>query len=429
MIVRKEMHKFSFIFLFLLVVLIGLADRATCQDKFVIDLDKPATAKLPIAIPDFQIVSPVSFDSKELSSVLKNDLSLSNLFDVVQSNIPASQGSPDFQQWSQSGAQMLVTGHIEINGDELTFDGRLFDVALKRMELGKKYTGKISDGRRIMHKFADRILEKVTGVPGCFSSKIVFSGEAGDRELYIMDFDGQDLKKLTRNGSINLSPDWSPDSRSILFTSYVNSNPDLWRLDLNTLTQFPVSSRPGLNASGRYSPDGNHIALALNFNGIPKLFIINNRGDVEKRLTDGRGNDISPSWSPDGSTIAYVSDQAGSPNIYLVSVATGQTRRLTVNTNYNTDPDWSPKGDLIAFTARVDGRFQVCTIKPDGSDMKVLTSMGTNQDPAWSPDGRLIAFTSNRDGRKAIYVMDSNGRTQWPIARMAGKSPAWSRSF
>jgi TolB protein len=138
------------------------------------------------------------------------------------------------------------------------------------------------------------------------------------------------------------------------------------------------------------------------------------------------GNDISPAWSPDGTYLAYVSDQAGSPQIYTVPATGGAPRRITLSTSYNTDPRWSPRGDLIAFTAKVDGRFQVCVIKPDGSEFKILTSKGSNQNPSWSPDGRMITFCSNRDGTKRIFVMDAKGTVQAPVSPIPGRSPAWS---
>ena len=133
-------------------------------------------------------------------------------------------------------------------------------------------------------------------------------------------------------------------------------------------------------------------------------------------------------WSPDQSAIAYVSDRAGTPQIYVVPLNGGPPRRLTFETNYNTDPDWSPGGDLIAFTVRIEGRFQICTIRTDGTDFRVLTDRGSNTSPAWSPDGRMIAFSSTRDGMSRIYVTDVLGRIQVPVSPIAGTSPAWSKN-
>ncbi len=152
-------------------------------------------------------------------------------------------------------------------------------------------------------------------------------------------------------------------------------------------------------------------------------------GSMIKQLTNGRGNDISPAWSPDGARLAYVSDQTGSPQIYIRPTAGGPGVRVSLQGSYNTDPDWSPKGDLIAYTTRVNGRFQVCTVKTDGTDFKTLTSVGSNQDPAWSPDGRMISFVSDRNGANHIYVMDAKGLVQTQVSKIPGKSPTWSRNF
>lgn len=399
------------------------------QDKIIIDVNKPGIAKMPVAIPDFVSTQPGSLSGRDLANILKNDLYLTGLFQVVDAVPQNTGGEPNLEAWSQTGAQILIIGQYEVRGDQVAVDLRLYDVGLKRMDVGKRYTGPVADHRRIVHKFGDRVMEKITGTPGCFSSRIVFVGDGQAKELYCMDFDGFNTVQLTRNGTINMSPEWAPDNKALIFTSYLNHNPDLWWLDFATLKQYPLSSRPGINASGRYSPDGATVALSMSFKGIPKIFLINMQGNIINKLTQGRGDDISPTWAPDGSTIAYVSDQAGTPQIYAVPANGGEPRRLTVSGNYNTDPDWSPKGDLIAFTSRIEGRFQICTVKTDGTDFKVLTKQGSNQDPAWSPDGRMISFVSERDGKKRIYIMDVRGEIQVPVSRIPGKAPAWSRNF
>ena len=398
--------------------------------KLVIDFDRPGLSKMPIAVPDFVTDQPEFMSGSELASILKNDLHLTGLFSIVDtSSLPVltSDGLPDFEACSKSGAQAVLTGRFHVNSGDLVFEGRLYDVALKKMELGKRFTARVQEHRRLIHKFGDRVMEALTGVPGCFSSQIVFVGDSRPKEIFAMDFDGRDLRQLTSTGTINMSPEWAPDGRSILFTSYVNRNPDLWSLDLQSMTMAPISAKPGINASARFSPAGDMVALSLSFNGSPHIFTITPQGQIINRLTNGRGNDISPTWSPDGATIAYVSDQAGTPQIYMIPATGGQPRRLTFGGNYNTDPDWSPRGDRLAFTARIDGRFQVCSIKADGTDFRALTSKGVNQDPAWSPDGRMIAFSSTRDGRRLIYLMDSRGEIQVPISSIPGKAPAWSR--
>ena len=416
------------LFGFLLFLVLG---AFPCEGKLVIDVENPNLAKMPISIQDFVADGASPLNGSDLAAILKNDLYVTGLFQIVEVHAPVTPNStsePDFEVWSRQGIQALILGNFHVRGDELVLEARLYDVPLRKLELGKRFTGQIGDHRRMIHRFGDLVMERLTSVPGCFSTRIAFVGDSQSREVYSMDFDGYGLKQMTRNGTINLSPEWSPDGRSIIFTSYLNKNPDLWLMDLTTQRLFPLSTRTGINASGRYSPDGSLIGLSMSFEGIPKIYIISTQGQIIKRLTAGRGNDISPTWSPDGSTIAYVSDQAGSPQIYTVPVSGGQPRRLTFQSNYNTDPDWSPRGDLLAFSARIDGRFQVCTIRTDGTDFRVLTDKGSNQDPAWSPDGRMMAFSSNRDGKTLIYIMDAKGQIQVPVSSLTGKGPAWSRT-
>jgi TolB protein len=416
----------------ILIALLSLfsAQSATStQDEITIEFNKPGIAKTQVAIPDFVSSRPGSLNGRDLANILKNDLYLTGLFQVVEAPPQNPGGEPNLEAWAHTGAKVLITGQYEVAGDQVAVELRLYDLALKRMDLGKRYSGPAADHRRIVHKFGDRVMEKLTGTPGCFSSRIAYVGEGQSKELYCMDFDGHNTARLTNNGTINMSPEWAPDNKALIFTSYLNHNPDLWWLDLATLKQYPLSTRPGINASGRFSPDGGTIALSMSFKGIPKIYLINMQGNITNRLTQGRGDDISPTWSPDGTYIAYVSDQAGTPQIYTVPASGGEPRRLTMSGKYNTDPDWSPKGDLIAFTSRIEGRFQICVIKTDGTDFKVLTKVGSNQDPAWSPDGRMISFVSERDGKKQIYIMDVRGEIQVPVSRIPGKAPAWSRNF
>ncbi len=404
---------------------------ANLQAKLLIDVNNPNLVKMPVAVIDFISETGGPINGKDLAAIVKNDLFITGMFQIVESSPAAAftqNLEPNFDHLAQLGVQALVTGRFQIRGDQLVLEAKLFDVGLRKLEMGKRYTSHVSDHRKMVHQFDDRVLEKITGTQGCFDSKIAFVGDSQSRELYSMEYDGHNLQQLTRNGTINLSPDWAPDGNSILFTSYLNRNPDLYSLNLVSMQTVPVSTRPGLNVSGRYSPDGQFIALSASVKSIPKIFIINTQGHILKQLTNGRGNDISPTWSPDSTSIAYVSDQAGAPQIYVVPVNGGESRRLTFVSNYNTDPDWSPRGDMVAFTARIDGRFQICVIRQDGTDFKVLTDQGSNQEPSWSPDGRLIAFSSNRDGAKRIYIMDAKGAIQVPVSPLTGKSPAWSRN-
>jgi TolB protein len=425
---EMQYHKFHRLLLVLMSALL-IPMGSSAWGKIVLDLTDPALNRIPVVAPDFMTEPGSGLNGAQIADIARNDLMITGLFQLIEPETDPSPGeydSPAFEQWAAKGAQGILMGKCFREGNKVVIEAKFFDIARKTMLMGKRLSGNPNDLRRMVHHLGDRIMEKLTGAPGCFNTRLAFVGAGSMRELHVMDYDGHNRVRVTDNRSINMSPEWSRDGRSLLFTSYVSGDPDLWSLNLSNLKVERISGRRGLDASARWSPDGRAIALSLEYKGIPNIFIISPRGNILKQLTRGRGNDISPTWSPDGSSIAYVSDRAGSPQIYVTPSTGGNTRRLTFQTGYNTDPDWSPRGDLIAFTARVEGDFQICVMRPDGSGLRTLTSQGSNRAPAWSPDGRMIAFCSNRSGEERIYVMDAKGTIQSMVSPISGKSPAWS---
>ena len=95
--------------------------------------------------------------------------------------------------------------------------------------------------------------------------------------------------------------------------------------------------------------------------------------------------------------------------------------------NYRSDPNWSPDGRLIAYAERVNGRFQLKTIKPNGYTPKTLTDEGQNEQPSWAPDSRHLVFTSDRTGVRQLWVLDVESNTMRQLTRSAGsRIAAWS---
>ncbi len=112
-----------------------------------------------------------------------------------------------------------------------------------------------------------------------------------------------------------------------------------------------------------------------------------------------------------------------------MDLSSKETSRLTYSGSYNASPDWSPRGDRIVYCGRLNGRFDIFTIRVDGSENLMHTSeAGSNEDPVWSPDGRYIAFSSTREGDPHIFVMNANGTNQRQLTRDRGgeTQPSWS---
>ena len=399
----------------------------------------PGATSYPIAVSPLKSSAGAEGAAAAFADIVAKDLDLSGLFKVIDRGAyiedPQRSGvtadTIDFRDWSTIGAQALVKGSIERDGEGLVVEARLFDVVEGRQIGGKRYRAGDDELRRIAHRFADEIMQILTGERGPFESRIAFASRRRGRlkEIYTMSLDAGDLRAVTRDGSIALAPSWSPDGRSLLFTSFASGNPSLFTSDLGGEKRL-LSSRRGLNLGGRWAPGGRAIAVALESGGATDIALLDPNGQIMHFVTKDRSIDVSPSWSPDGQSIVFCSDRDGGPQIYVVGAQGGTPRRVTFEGSYNTSPAWSPKGDRIAYASRIGGRFQVLTVGLGGGDLKKITATrGDNEDPSWSPDGRYLIFSSTRDGSGAIYFSDAAGTHQTRLTPSGGddSSPAWSR--
>lgn len=401
----------------------------------------PGAERYPIAVSALRNLGSgkdVGRLSEAIADATARDLTLSGWFRVVDRSAyiespersGVTLGSFDFRDWSVIRAEALVKGGFNVQGDDLLVELRLFDVYQAREIVGKRYAGKTKDFRRIAHKFADEIIFQFTGVRGVFDSRIAYISTAGGRfkEVYFSHLDGSERVSVTNNRTINLSPSWTSDGRSLLYTSYQGGNPALYLFDVLTGKETRFSSRDGSSLGGKWSPDGRFVAASVERGGNTDIHVLDRTGKMHRRLTDGSAIDVSPAWSPSGDQLVFVSNRSGGPQLYIMEMASGKTRRLTYNGGYNTSPDWSPSGGKITYTGRVGGRFQIFTISVQGGEPQMLTSSGDNEDPSWSADGRYIVFTSNRKGRYQLYIMQANGENQERLTGSGGDdtNPSWS---
>lgn len=423
--------------LIIFLVFILIFPTAVFSESGYVEVTAPGNRLLKVAVDSPQPVDtlPSAESAKEISDVLVFDLNMSGIASAESRDVlPASGGitlvDNDFMPFMTGGYDLVIRSIYSIKGDELTVEFRLFDVINRKQVAAKRYLGRANELRRFAHSFADEVLLVMTGEKGCFTSRIVFvSTQTGNKEISVMDWDGHNPLPLTRNGSINMNPDFSPDGREIIFTSYKLGNPDLYRRALSSTAEIALSKRSGLNITGTWAPDGSKIALALSKDGDAEIYTIAKDGSNPVRLTIGHSLEVYPSWSPDGKQIAFVSDRLGKPQIFIMDADGGNVRRLTTSGSYNVNPRWSPKGDRIAYS-RSQGGFQIYTIRTDGTLDTQLTSDGNNENPSWSPDGRFITFSSRRGSEQGVYIMRSDGSAQIRVSRGKGKffQPAWSRN-
>ncbi|OGV42731.1 MAG: hypothetical protein A2X46_05575 [Lentisphaerae bacterium GWF2_57_35] len=326
--------------------------------------------------------------------------------------------------------EFVLQGRVDISGSEVVAECQVFESSSRKSYLNKTYRADSAAVRNLAHKAADEILFALTGNKGFFGARLALVGtRTGSKELYLCDSDGQNLRQLTNDKTVSLSPQWGPDGQTLFYTSYRSKFPDVYRVDLSSGTRTRIANYPGLNTGGAVSPDGNYVALILSKDGNPELYVKQLSGGGLTRLTQTlKGAEASPSWSPDGSRIVYVSDQSGTPQIYVVSRSGGTPKRLTSRGSQNVAPDWGPKG-LIAFASLLGGRFQVCLIDPNTFETKAISPLDADyEDPSWAPDGRHLACTVSRKYRSSVYLLDTMGDPPVALLESSGdwSAPSWS---
>jgi TolB protein len=419
----------------LALVSVMSSSMALAQGPVVGDVEGGELRAFPLAVAKVRGDGAAAKAAATLTSVLRADLEMSGAFKVLddKSFIDTDGVAPKevrFADWQNVGAQGVVKARLSSSGSGLSLELFGYEVAAGRTVLDKKLTGAVDDVRALAHAGADEVFRAFTGEPGPFRSKIaVVKKVQGEKHIFLLDVDGEGARQVTRGGGLNLLPSWSPDGRSLLFTSYRFDNPDLFEQAIDGGAPRALSRRPGLNTGGRVSPDGTKIAVTLSQDGNSELYLLDRAGTIIKRLTDQWGIDTSPSWSPDGSQLAFVSSRGGHPDLYLMNADGTGTKRLTFKGEYNQTPALSPRGTHIAFTARDErNAFDIFVLNLKTNELKRVTQgQGNNEEPSFSPNGRLLVFTTTRNKSRHLVISNLDGTKQTVLQASVGEhtSPAW----
>jgi TolB protein len=428
----------------LLAPLLALAGSAvfavaTGAVEVFIDATRGAIQKIPIAVYGFKSV--VTVPGQSPVEVLKADLRRSLLFDIadlerfgIRAEVNSQPGPEALQKAGDAGLEVQVWGTLLRRGSEIVMEGTLYESS--RGEVGRKrYVGSAEAVRHMVHRLADEIVFHYTGEQGIARTQIAYVSERdGAKELFVMDYDGYNRRRLTFDASLNLAPAWSPDRRRLAFVTFrKRGDPRIEDVDVLTGARRTLVAFPGLNITPAWSSNGEELAFATSKDGNSEIYKVDKDGKRFERLTDHWAADFAPTWSPTGRELAFTSDRGGTPQIYLMSEDGTNVRPLTYRDqqgSYNTSAAWSPKGDWIVYVCRDERRIlKICLISPDGQQGRQLTSGSSNDEsPSWSADGRHVAFSSTRNERRDIYMInvDGTGLDRLTTGGTSNEDPAWS---
>ena len=364
-----------------------------------------------------------------------------------------SYSFPNMEKWQAGGVSYFVSTQMNNSGAGVEAKVKVWNVLGKKEVLSRSFKIQPDHMRSETHQMADTIYQSMTGKPSIFNSKIVFvsdrnSGKDIEKELYIMDFDGRRVDKLTNYNSIVISPSVAPDNSKIMFSVIAPrkevsrnkvrtiKNIDLKIYDLRTKQISTVSDRPGINSGAIFGANADTIYLTLSFSGNADIYEMNVSTGKMRKITTHYGDDVDPSITQDGRMMTFLSNRPGRAHVYTMD-PTGtekDLKRISFVGQFNATPRLSPDGREIVFTSWVDRGFDLYRIGAGGDNLVRLTKdFGSNEEPAFSPDGEFIIFTSKRviSHKKAlqdVYIMNREGEVLGQLTQDFGRcfSPQWT---
>jgi TolB protein len=393
----------------------------------------------PIAIVPFGWEGDAATAPLDIAGVISSDLTRSGRFAPIDENDmlqkPTDGADMDFDDWLILGVEAVVIGRVTQTGENAySVQFQLFDVFGRDQLVGYRMPASRGTIRRVAHRAADMIYEKLTGIKGVFDTKVAYvtAEERRDGRLYsliVSDQDGENEHKIMESTDPIMSPAWSPDSRRLAYVSFEGSRSSIFIQTLRTGNRIQVSSKPGINGAPAFSPDGRQLVVTLGgVDGNLDIYTLDINSRVSKRLTTNRSIDTEGSWSPDGRYIYFTSDRSGGPQVYRVSSSGGTPERVTFDGSYNARPRLSPDGKKLAMVHLDRGNYRIAVMDLERKDLLILSAGSQDESPSFAPNSDTLIYAT-RPGRNGVLEsVTADGLIRQRLASGQGdvREPVWS---
>ncbi len=421
--------------------LIAVGEATLEQDKIFIGSFNEANA-----------ISPIQKEiQEELSSTIKNDFAFyKRRFFVVEDNkveFPKNTKIAPFtnQTFEKEGVNFALIAEVIPQGSQtIKIVSSLFDLKQKKEILKTQRQATRYNVRNIAHQIAHEAYLKITNQPSIFLSKIIYVSDAPSKgkniikELYMMDFDGKHIERLTSHKGIVLSPTASSDGKIISYSVIKGGagikNVDLYFYYIKERRHQKISSLPGLNSGAVFLNDNKKMALTLSFSGNADIYELDLQTKGLRKITNHFAADVDPSMNKEQTVMSFLSGRSGRAMVYTLDPRgiEKDVKRISYVGEFNASPRMSPDGKEIAFVSWMDKGFDIFKISADGLNLARLTKdFGSNEDPDFSTDGEFIIFSSKQkvsgNFQNNVYIMSRDGEILFQATNKMGNciTPRW----
>ncbi|MER0040824.1 MULTISPECIES: Tol-Pal system beta propeller repeat protein TolB [unclassified Pseudomonas] len=377
---------------------------------------------------------------EDISTIVGNDLRNSGVFEPIPRqnmiSLPTQGSEVIYRDWKALGAQYVLVGNIVPNGARLQVQFALFNVATEQQVLTGTVGGGVDQLRDMAHHIADQSFEKLTGVKGAFSTRMLYVtaerfGVNNTRyTLQRSDYDGARAVTLLQSREPILSPSFASDGKRIAYVSFEQKRPRIFVQHIDTGRREQVTNFEGLNGAPAWSPDGTKLAFTLSRDGNPEIYVMDMGSRNLRRVTNHSAIDTEPFWGKDGQTIYFTSDRSGKPQIYKTNISSGAVERVTFVGNYNANPKLSADEKTLVMIHRQDGYtvFKVAAQDLERGNLRILSDTSLDESPTVAPNGTMIIYATRQQGRGVLMLASTNGRVRLPLPTAQGevREPSWS---
>ena len=401
------------------------------QAQLRLDITQGVRDAVPIAVVPFG--GQAEGAATDVAAVIANDLRMSGRFAPLERRDmvarPTSGSEIRFEDWRLLRADFIVVGRVE--ADAVSFE--LHNVRTGASLLNQRLPLGAGGQRASAHRIADLVFERLTGIPGAFSTRIAYVAVDGKPpaqryRLIVADADGYNPRTILESREPIMSPAWSPDGQSLAYVSFESKLSAIYVQRLASGERWRVSARAGINGAPAWSPDGRKLAVTLSREGNLDIYTLELATQALTRVTSDEAIDTEPEWSRDGQSLYFTSDRAGSAQVYRVALGEArQADRITFTNSYNARPRLSPDGKELLLVTLDRGGYRIGVLNLESRNLRVITNARQDESPSFAPNGALVIYATREGSRGSLAIASADGLFQQRLSSDQGdvREPAW----